>query len=80
MTNEWHPYNGQKNALSYQVWQEQEHLLSYSHVIHFRWVGEGKKLCHIKAGCAVHISKVKAPLLLQIELKDIWAYVKVIYI
>lgn len=44
---------------------------SYSHVIHFRWVGEGKELCHIEPGCAVCISKIKAPPLLQIELMGI---------
>lgn len=54
--------------------QKYELNSSYSHVIHFRWVGEGKKLCYIEAGCAVHISNIKAPPLLQVELIEIPAY------
>ena len=64
-------YNGKKSALSYQVLRKDELNSSYSHVIHFRWVGEGEKLCHIEAGRAVHIGNIKAPPLLQVELMGI---------
>lgn len=43
---------------------------SYSHVIHFRWVGEGEELRHIEAGCVVCVCKVEALLLLQMQLKE----------
>lgn len=45
--------------------------MSHSHVIHFRRVGEGEKLCHIEARYAIHISKVKAPPLLSMELQGV---------
>lgn len=63
----------QKNTLLHLV-------LHYSHVIHFRWVGEGKKLGHIKPRCAIFISKIEAALLLQVELKETRAVVKILQI
>lgn len=60
-----------RDALSYQVLQEWELNSSYSHVVHFRWMGEGQKLCHVKPGRVVRISKVEALPLLEMELMRI---------